>query len=187
MLTFVYLPYAHYQEKIKVKQVIREVSQWINEARNMAINGFDQKRTDWSSWDNGDTGINKSIGLYFENGDKKGEMYFYAYPFTLSWSLAFPGKTDQEIYRINEWRAFPKGAQFDGAIWEIANWELNNILFFFQAITWESSYYTIGWWVNPSNPISADKIELNFSYKGSSSDVLKKSLIYDTRINTIDF
>jgi Tfp pilus assembly protein PilE len=67
MLTFVYLPYAHYQEKIKAKQVIREVSQWINEARNMAINGFDQTRTDWTTWLNLDDWINKSIGLYFSN------------------------------------------------------------------------------------------------------------------------
>jgi Flp pilus assembly protein TadG len=43
LLTFVYLPYAHYQEKLKVRQAVREVSQSIIEVRNLAINGIDMK------------------------------------------------------------------------------------------------------------------------------------------------
>ena len=173
MLTFVYLPYAHYQEKIKAKQVIREVSQWLNEARNMAINGFENE-----TW-----GVNASIGLYFSNDSgEKWEMYFYAYPFTQDPTTAVPA----DEFRINQGRTFPKGTQFDWALSDaLLETNLDNIFFFFEAITWEWSYYTINWWWSEAK--TADIWTLNFSYKWSTSDVLKKSLKYDTRINTIDF
>lgn len=183
MLTFVYLPYAHYQEKIKAKQIIREVSQWINEARNMAINGFDQTRADWSAWSNLDEWINKSIWLYFSReDDKKGEMYFYAYPFTFSGSLASLEELSEDDYQINKWRVFPKWTQFDGAMWDQ---DKDGIFFFFEAITGKWEYYVYSWWVRTIE--SSSTLTLDFSYKWAESDVLKKSLTYDTRINTIDF
>jgi hypothetical protein len=43
-----YVNYAFYQNIAKVKLGLKEVSQSINEARNMAINGFDKNQINQS-------------------------------------------------------------------------------------------------------------------------------------------
>ena len=189
ILTFVYLPYVHYQEKIKIKQVVREVSQWISEARNMAINGFDEtlsstQTTTWLSWDNFQ---NKSIWLYFDNsGTQKNVMYFFAYPHTISKVKITAIEEVTENISIIEERQLPTGTEFNMAHWD---WFTNmqNILFFFESISGSGSYYTF-----PGSPArteisGTDILELDFSYKDSPSSVLNKTLKYDTRINISDF
>lgn len=177
ILTFVYLPYAHYQEKIKTKQVVREVSQAISEARNMAINWFDGEGS--GSW----VLENKSIGLFLSNeDDKKNTMYFYSYPFDLpAWSAQPRLDVRDEDTKLIKERKLPTGTQFDTAMTD-----LGNIFFFFTSISGSGSYYNV--LSNGSkDAITATWITLDFSYKWSTSPILQKTLIYDTRINTVDF
>lgn len=35
-----YMPYAHHQKKVLIKQATREISQSLSEVRNLAVNGF---------------------------------------------------------------------------------------------------------------------------------------------------
>lgn len=48
-----YLPYAHHQKKVAIKQAAREISQSLSQARNLAIHGLDV-------WDG-----NVNVALYF--------------------------------------------------------------------------------------------------------------------------
>lgn len=173
LLTFVYIPYSHYQDKIKVRQVAREASQSILEWRNLAINGYDEERGEWIF-------ENRSIGIYFENSDSKKEtIYFYSYPYGMNPIWAFP-EENTDVTLIKE-RKLPTGTQFD-----IAQWDKNNMFFFFEAISWRGSYYVIDWsWTKVS--VIEDTISLGFSFKWSTSSVLQKEIKYDTRVNIIDF
>lgn len=175
MLTFVYLPYAHYQEKIKIKQVVREVSQWLSEARNMAINGFDEWIEGWSF-------ENKSIGLYLDSSeDKKNKMYFISYPHDIDEIKINPEENPTDnITFIGSGRPFPAGIEFDGGKW-INNFE--SVLFFFESISADDSYYGFP----GRNLIGSDIIELNFSFKDSTSPILQKTIKYDTRVNISHF
>jgi len=51
-----YLPYAHHQKKVLVKQAAREVTQSLSDARNLAINGLSESG-----------GSNLNVALLFES------------------------------------------------------------------------------------------------------------------------
>lgn len=59
-----YLPYAHHQKKVLVKQAVREITQSLSDARNLAINGL-----------SGSSGSNLNIALYFSSGSTSIQYY----------------------------------------------------------------------------------------------------------------
>jgi hypothetical protein len=66
----------------------------------------------------------------------------------------------------------------------------NNFLFYFEAITWDIKYFR--WWGSPMIPINitlpdSESIDIDFSYKWSSSPNLNKSISYFTLTNIIDY
>ena len=192
VFTFVYLPYAHFQEKVKIKQAVREAAQAINETRNLAINWVEDLNEDWDL-------ENRSIGVYFTTEKwKNDKIYFIGSPnntginddpflaqnVSVESIISYP---DKESYDwagsrlIKETRALPSGTQFE---WVYIEWEpdlWNNIFFFYDSISWSWTY--LSW----NTPVPNDKITLEFSYKWSPSDVLRKKLIYDKRIHTLDY
>ena len=69
----IYFPYAHHQRKILVNQWLSELSQGLNNARNMALQG----RGSWSG--------NLHIGLFFPDANT---LLFHGYTLSATWGLA---------------------------------------------------------------------------------------------------
>lgn len=160
-----YAPYNYYQNKAQLKITTREISQVLYESRNMAMN--------WAisnSW-------NVSIWVYFDSLWKN-EIKIFSYPHDIdNWKITYIiWKDGTELIKTLKLR---KWIQIDSIE------KLSNILFVFDAITWELNYYN---WVNwRRNTIIDDEISINFSYKGSSSKNLRRSIDYFTNTYIIDY
>ena len=139
-----YIPYAHHQKKVLLKQASREITQSLSEARNLAINWADS----WS-W-------NLNIGLYF-SADAK-ELNYYA----STWSLDIASVASLDIYKT---KPLPLWIQVDS----IAGMASTEYLFAFDSITGSGSIEPI---------ISDNEIEIQISYKWSTSPVLNKNILY---------
>ena len=104
-----YLPYAHHQKKVLVKQASKEFSQSLQDGRNLAIHGLNT----WS-W-------NLNVGLFF--GSWAQEIIYYTSTGALTlWSL-----DPNNIYKK---KALPKGVVID-SIDGISE----DILFSYEAIS----------------------------------------------------
>ena len=183
VFTFVYLPYTHFQEKVKIRQATREAAQAINEARNLAINWVQNEQA------NDDT--NRSVWVFFSKEDwKKDKIYFISAPFNDidAWdNREAANMYSKVVSAINWWhpevkligkpRSMPEWTQFDGVAW---SW--NDILFYYEAVSGTGTFASA-----QSNPINDSRFQLDFSYKWSDSDVLKKRVHYDTRTYLTDY
>lgn len=72
-----YMPYAHHQKKVLVKQAARELSQSLSETRNLAINGLLS----------GSGNVNTA--LRFASGATKLEYYTYTGALAASYDATF--------------------------------------------------------------------------------------------------
>ena len=182
LLTFVYLPYAHYQEKLKVRQAVREVSQSIIEVRNLAINGIDMKEDEN---DPNSLYENKSVWLYLSGSS----MQILAYPHEMmdenEWNID-RAVNDTLWIKLYKPRELPRHTKFEAANAGSIT-DMGNILFFYDAVSGEGKYYSWDSSWNRSEINWADHIELNFSFKSSSSPILNKKMTYDTRVNIVDY
>ncbi len=182
LVTFTYLPYSHYQQKIKIKQVIREWSQTLIETRNLAINWYDELNE--ISWDI----ENRSMGVYFSVDESEHtNAYIISFPFSMvPADAANLLLTDPSVIRPRSWKKYPfvrplpSWTQYESIAWE-AKWAL----FFYEAISGDGTYFALDW--VQANEIWQTKIDLEFSYKDSNSPVLRKKFLYDRRIHTIDY
>jgi len=183
LLTFAYLPYAHYQEKLKIRQALREASQTILWSRNLAINGYDEN----ISWDF----QNRWLWVYFSNKtneDHLTRIYTYNKDHPTITTLA-----EAQVNALPE-KKLPTGTLFEwvmerdslnpGGFTEVTDAE--GVIFYYHPITGESEYYTVND-IGVLTPIDEDQIFLEFSYKNSTSPVLRKVLQYDTRAHIIDY
>ena len=162
-----YAPYSYYSNKIRLKQSIKEIVQTLYDARNMAIN--------WAIWENWllISDKNLSVWVYFDIRDnKKLKLIFYPYDvkevdIIVSWS-------NIKTYNLQ------KGIQIDNINWS------DNLLFFFKSITWDVKYYKFdSYWVK--REFSWNEINMNVSYKWTSSPNLKKKITYFTNTNIVDY
>ncbi len=163
-----FVPYNYYVNKAKLKTTVKEISQSIYEARNMAINWVIS-----STW-------NVSIGIYFDNSEEENnKIHFLSYPYSFtgvdistSWS---------EIESIKTLVLQP-GMQIDSIHWN------ENGLFFFQAISWSSEYF---YWESGirKDILTAweDTIDISISYKWSTTRNLQKNITYYIKTNIIDY
>ena len=164
-----YAPYSYYQNKAKLKVTTREVSQLLYESRNMAIN--------WAVWND----WNISIWVYFD-ANEKDKVKIFSYPYDIdSLDISYIQSTDIKLLKTLILR---KWIQIDNVD------SKQNLLFVFDAITWDISYYT--WvWANRTtidlNNSDNDIINIWFSYKWSSSPNLNKTINYFTNTNIIDY
>ncbi|NVP17095.1 type II secretion system protein [Candidatus Gracilibacteria bacterium] len=166
LMIVVYLPYSHYQNKAKLKLVSREISQSFYEARNMAVSGIK------------DITGNRSIGLYFSNQDGSDDkIIFFSYPHNIDTNLINNiESSDVKIIKTNTIQDNINIDYLDG---------YDNLLFFFNSISGESSVYTFT--SSGKNIVNKDKISIKFSYKKSMSETLRKELIYYKDTNIIDY
>lgn len=87
-----YMPYAHHQKKVLLKQAAREISQSLIQSRNFALNWLNT----WSG--------NVNVALYFDIEAE--ELIYYASTGSLNiWSLS-----DDKIYQK---KILPVGVQVD--------------------------------------------------------------------------
>jgi len=105
-----FLPYAHHQKKVLVKQWVKEVSQTIAEARNFALNGLVS-----GSW-------NVFIALDFSSWATSIPYY------VSSWSINPWNISSTTLYREKK---LPTWVQLDSMWW----WE--ELLISFSPISWE--------------------------------------------------
>lgn len=82
-----YVPYAHHQKKVLLNQAVREVSQSMSEARNLAIHWLNT-----GSW-------NVHVGLYFSSGATQIEYYTSTGALNIS---SLPGDT-YKIKQLPQW------------------------------------------------------------------------------------
>lgn len=161
-----YIPYNHYQNKAKLKLSSREISQSFYEAKNMATSWL--KDLDW----------NRSIWIYLENNELTNDsIVFFSYPHDIdeiniqnieSWDIEkIKTKKLQKWIKINDL------------------WWYDNLLFFYESITWNSKVYTFdSWW---KHLINQDEISIVFSYRNSTSPTLRTQLVYFTKTNIVDY
>jgi len=108
-----FLPYAHHQKKILIKQAAREIAQSISEARNFAINGLNT----WS-W-------NTHVGLLFWSGTTSISYY------TSSWELNSSNILWAEVHKT---KILPEWVQID-LVESLGDARVIN----FEPITWNIS------------------------------------------------
>lgn len=168
IITFTtYAPYNYYTKKAKLNNATKEISQSLYSARNMAIN--------WLTW----LGFNNSVWVYFNNESSvKNKISFFSYPYNLASSLIIP-ETNLDIKLIKT-ITLPKWIQFDSINGQ------DNVLFFFNSISWTGSYYY--YYYDPvKNDFSWDEIVVKISYKWSLWASLTKEIIYYTKTNIVDY
>jgi len=162
-----YAPYNYYQNKAKLKVSTREISQILYEWRNMAVNG--SVKDFW----------NVSIWVYFDNSvTEKNKIKIFSYPYDID---------KLEIKNVEWWNVkLLKTLELDKWI-EINDIQwMDNILFFYDSITWNLTYYNwVTWYRNKIE--NEDVISINLSYKNSTSENLRRTLKYFTSTNIIDY
>ncbi len=163
----VYIPYSHYQNKLLLKQWTKEISQNIIEARNMSINWVNSL-----SW-------NLSIWLYLNSEDLNNEyIKYYSYPHFFTWSQIKVNETSD--IKLIKSKSLPYGVTINKINWK------SKYLFYFDSITWEGKYiYWDSLW--NKNIFTWSLINIEVSFKNSSSQSLQKIINYYTKSNIIDY
>ncbi|MDP2090088.1 MAG: prepilin-type N-terminal cleavage/methylation domain-containing protein [Candidatus Gracilibacteria bacterium] len=161
-----YSPYSYYQNKASLKVTAREVSQLLYESRNMAING--------AIANNG----NVAIGVYFDTSEiANTQIKVFSFPHNID-KLNITNTQGGDI-RLIKTLKLQKGILIDKIE------DKQNILFFFDSITGKLSYYN--WHMLTRQNFEDDIVSINFSFKGSSSPNLNKTINYYTNTNIIDY
>ncbi len=170
MVISTYVPYNYYSQKAKLNVVVKEISQSLYNARNIAIN--------WSSnniW-------NTSIWIYFDTTTwNNSQIKYFTYPYSFSGSQIIP----KQIWDIK----ILKTIKFSGPIEINTLWWKENGLFFFSSITWSGWYYYYddNPVVNSKHSFNSDNIIINVSYRWTDASWLSKEIIYNTRTNIVDY
>ncbi len=154
-----YLPYAHHQKKVLVKQGVKEIVQSLTEARNLAINGINT-----GSW-------NLHVGLYFSSWATQVSYYTLGH----TWSLDFSTLSSAELLKT---KALPQGIQINDI--STSN---DESLFVFNAISGSGAIFS-----RPDSGISTPNIvRILASYKWATTPVLQKEIEYYTRSYISDY
>lgn len=167
-----YVPYSHYQNKAKLKLASREISQGFYEARNMA-----------SSWLK-DVVWNRSIWFYLDTMDPNNDkLTFFSYPHDIE-EINIINFELSNVEIIKEMK-LQKWIKINNLKWSWGWTEYNNLLFYFDSITWESKIYNFNG--SFKDLIIDDKIDIIFSFKNSNSPTLKSTLVYFSKTNIVDY
>jgi hypothetical protein len=150
-----------------------EISQSFYEAKNMAVSWIKDFRIDEENF----ISENKAVGLYITTQEwANDKIIFYSFSHDINtedivlWSPTSIIKTNplQEWIRINS----------------LSNY--GNLLFFFNAITWNLDIFTFNSG-NERQEVLDDNIEIGFSYMNATTTSLQKKLIYFRNTNIVDY
>lgn len=158
-----YANYAYYQNIARVKLSLKEISQSINTAKNMAISWYD------------DNSKNQSIWVYFEKWSN--QVKYYAFDYTLTWSdiNISNDKTPIKVHNL----------QSNVNISQITP-NKDNIMIFYSAIEAKPEIITfLDNWVRQN--LSDSEIKFDVSFKNSTNFPLKRELKYIKQTNLVDY
>lgn len=154
-----YVNYATYQNIAKVKLSLKEVSQSINEARNMAINGYDKNK------------VNQSIWVFFDVNDKNIVKY-YGYNFN-SWIVL----SDANIIKEKKLQ--------DGIEIEKVSGH-NKVMIHFSSIYGLPTIYYFNE-SGEKQDYSWEVVDFSLSYKWIQNYPFKRNLQYFKNTNVVDY
>lgn len=153
-----FVPYQYYSNIAKVKLASKEISQSISEARNTAINWYDD------SW------TNQSIGIYFDASNNKVKLFSFNYS---SWITA--NMINNNDYLLKQ-RELPEWVQIDNVSWN------DKVLLYFSSIYWVPKLYD-----ENANLINLDEVDFNISFKWSTNPALNKTVKFYKKTNLTDY
>lgn len=154
-----YVNYAFYQNIAKVKLGLKEVSQSINEARNMAINGFDKNQ------------INQSIWVFFDLNNKNIVKYYW-FNFNSTINLSEENILKERKLQEKVWIEYLSGK--------------NNIMIYFSSIYWVPSIYYFDESWNMKN-FDEDILDITLSFNSNNNFPFKRELKYFKNTNVVDY
>lgn len=161
-----YIPYSHYQNKAKLKIATREISQSFYEAKNMA-----------RSWLK-NTSSNVSVWLYItKKSPQSNVLTFLSYPHTID-EINISNQASWDIETIKE-------KELQDWVSIIDLWDYENLLFYYNSISWESEIYTFTWW--NKEVVTDDILDIKLSYKNAQSKSLTSDVRFITGTNIIDY
>jgi len=163
LMSVSYTPYHMYSKRANLIAIKKEIAKTLYESRNMAIHG----KT--SSW-------NISVWVYLDKNNNKIEVYQYPYNNdinkTFTWVLLKSIDLDRNLIKIDS---------IETNMWT----KPNNLLLYFNAISWTWWYYTN---TNTIETLSNTwTIKLNLYYNNSNIDILKTNLEYIKKTNIVDY
>lgn len=158
IVVMTYANYAYYQNIARVKIGLKEISQSINEARNLAL-----------AWYQRD-GVNQSIGVFFDTKNPN-QIKFYNYHYN-SWIIL----DDAYVFKTKNLQQY---------IWidDIAGKE--NLMIYFSSIYAEPELYYFQ--SDIKNVYSTGQVDFTISFKNSQNFPLKRELKYIKKTNVVDY
>jgi len=155
--------YIYYQNISKVKISLKEVSQSINNSRNLALSWLNINKK------------NQNIAIYFEKWSNKSSIYNF--DFNLD---SIPDFKTLVPYKETELQNWVKISNIN------SSWDLDNIIIYYSSIFAKVEFYTIknG---NSIEKINSNDIKLKLSYKNSSTFPLVRELTYKKLTNVVDY
>lgn len=158
IVVMTYVNYAYFQNIARVKISLKEISQSINEARNMAISWFDK------NW------VNQSLWVYFDL-DNKNLIKLYSYNYN-SWVVL------SETNLVKE-------RKLQDYVWIDYIWWKNKVMIYFSSIYAEPEiYYFDDWSINTLN---INELDFKISFKNALNFPLKRDLKYFKNTNVVDY
>ncbi|MBW7954540.1 type II secretion system protein [Candidatus Gracilibacteria bacterium] len=158
MTVMVYANYALYQNITKVKLSLKEVSQNIHKARNMAINGYDKNK------------VNQSVGIYFDLNDNN-TIKFYSFDYDKQVNLDLEHLIEEK--KLQDYVTLNKIG------------DKNNLMIYFSSIYGKPTLYYFD--NGEKVEINDDEIKFEISFKNALYYPLKRDLKYFKNTNVVDY
>ena len=149
-MVWVYAPYNVYQNKQKVRNSVKILTQALYEARNLAINWLNERST---AADTGVDSSNKKIGVHLK--EAKGVINIYGY--SIGDVIDFHPSKLLKSEALDQWVEIEK-------IW----WTHSEALFLYDPITWDLTHRYWPSWTPVPFWSSIDIVEIGIRYKNAS-------------------
>jgi len=158
MVVMTYANYAYFQNIARVKLSLKEISQSINEARNMAVSWLDK------NW------VNQSVWVYFDL-ENKNLIRLYSYNYN-SWVTL---SQDNLI----------KERKLQDYVWIDYVWWKNKVMIYFSSIYAKPEIYYFD--DGNARILNTDELDFKVSFKNALSYPLKRELKYLKNTNVVDY
>jgi hypothetical protein len=147
---------------MRVKLSLKEISQSINEARNLAIAWFDKN------------GINQSIWVYFNQEMNKNVIQFYSFDYNSWITVDTAHLLKERKLQDNVW------------IEKLWSWSISKkqVMIYFSSIYAQPDMYYDG---NYTNTWSETELDFVLSFRWAKNFPLKRELKYFKDTNVVDY
>lgn len=154
-----YVNYAYFSNIAKVKISLKEISQSINEARNMAISWFDK------NW------VNQSMWVYFDL-NQNNTIQLYSFDYNSGILLNSTHLLKERKIQSNIW--------IDSIGWK------NKVMIYFSSIDAKPEIYYFDL-SGVKNIFPDSELEFSISFKWATNFPLKRELKYFKNTNVVDY